>query len=1176
MKLLRIAVLLPFLFTIYCSFSHYCSFSQKATLVMPAGHAQKVSQIEVSYDSRFMASIDSTNTIVIWEIDGKRELLHLQEPEISVVSIAFHPSESILVSCNSNGNMVYWDVLKGTITKKIKGHSSGAILSFVSDGKTLVSAFDKELKLWDYMSGKVKSTIQTDEAITALAVGGSFDQITIGTGSGNVTSYSITNFQKMWTVNLGSEISYLAYYESKPKIIAGTSTGDVASVHVTKQELIERKRVQSAPIHKILIDEQGGQIVVAGNDPSGYIKFLKSTSFNDETTKKFVWSSTPKDDLGLYSLAWTDTTNSVMLAGNHDNVIESWNRISQTWDKLQFKGFSRPINSIDVNFTGEKLAVASNQTRLKILDLTGARQPFLLEGHRGGITSVDFHPDRHRLVTVGRDQKINVWNPVRYEPILSTKHNAKDEAYFTANKKFIRQSNQKLEAYDYGKKNGKTVADLGNNFGASADGSRVASVSSTGLSFYSASLVLTGQVTLPNLIDFSFSDNDVLGLTSENKVFTMRDNQLLKSFTLTRSVDKIFALPDGSFVVWASDSNSNYSGYFYSSNGQETSELSGHQNSITDAKNLNSNLLTSSKDGTIKIWKKDGLGYVEAATIILLRNQDYVVTTPWQLFDASATAMNKLHYVKDGQILSLAQLKDLYYEPDLLAKLMGFNPEPIRERVDLSSIKIYPNFDILHPKDNNGNVGIRLKDNGGGIGKVVLIINGKEVSNDVQGGGTTESDLDINYDIKGHPYMKYGINKITIKAYNNDGTLASEGKNIYVKLASEGAKTKSRLFAVVIGSADYASDEMDLKYAAKDASDFHDALKMSATNLLGAENVTIRLLSTDNVNNSLKPTKTNIRRAFTDFSKNAQATDYLVVYMAGHGVNYTKGDNTDFYYLTSSAKSDDIRDDGSRSKVAISSTEMTELFKSVAALKQVLIVDACHSGSIDLEARAKKTMSSDEVRALEKMKDRTGLFILAGSAADAVSYETSMYGQGLLTYSLLFGMKGAALRDNEFVDIIDLFQFAANKVPELAADIGGIQKPEIRVPADVESFDIGLLRNEHKDKIKIKSPKPIFVHSNFQDKKDFLDAIDLGGILDSRLLKLGNQPGAPIVFVDDKKFSGSIVVSGRYEEKENNIKAEVRVFKDGNRIGAFEEEGGNALLLTDKILVKLLNLVDDN
>lgn len=44
------------------------------------------------------------------------------------------------------------------------------------------------------------------------------------------------------------------------------------------------------------------------------------------------------------------------------------------------------------------------------------------------------------------------------------------------------------------------------------------------------------------------------------------------------------------------------------------------------------------------------------------------------------------------------------------------------------------------------------------------------------------------------------------------------------------------------------------------------------------------------------------------------------------------------------------------------------------------------------------------------MKDRTGTHVITGCAADAVSYEASRFGQGLLTYSLLEGMKGASLR----------------------------------------------------------------------------------------------------------------------------------------------------------------------
>jgi uncharacterized caspase-like protein len=536
--------------------------------------------------------------------------------------------------------------------------------------------------------------------------------------------------------------------------------------------------------------------------------------------------------------------------------------------------------------------------------------------------------------------------------------------------------------------------------------------------------------------------------------------------------------------------------------------------------------------------------------------------------------MDKLHYVKQGQILQLSQLKDLYYEPDLLSKLVGFNPEPIREIQDLSNIKIYPEFDLLHPKNNNGKVGIRLKDNGGGIGRVVLFINDKEVSNDVRSAVMDNSDLDINYDITGHPYMKPGLNKITIKAYNSDGNLASQGKNIYV-MQPEEAESKPRLFSVVIGTADYEGTSLDLKFSAKDAHDFADALKMGSANMLGTENVFMEVLTTEIPDRNRQPTKENIRRAFEKFSRQATANDYLVVYMAGHGVNFTDAEqNSDFYYLTSRAGSEDLQSAEVRQNVALSSSELTELFKKVPALKQVLIVDACHSGGIDLEARAKKTMSSEDIRALEKMKDRTGLFILAGSAADAVSYETSIYGQGLLTYSLLFGMKGGALRDKEYIDVIDLFQFAAKKVPELAADIGGIQKPEIRVPVDAGSFDLGLLKDEDKEKIRIKSPKSIFVNSNFQEQSMFYDELNLGDIIDSRLLNLGSQNDAPIIFVDEKKFSGAYFITGRYTMNENDIDVKVRIYQNNELVKDFTKTGGNARILSDKIMTEVLSVID--
>ncbi len=95
-----------------------------------------------------------------------------------------------------------------------------------------------------------------------------------------------------------------------------------------------------------------------------------------------------------------------------------------------------------------------------------------------------------------------------------------------------------------------------------------------------------------------------------------------------------------------------------------------------------------------------------------------------------------------------------------------------------------------------------------------------------------------------------------------------------------------------------------------------------------------------------------------------------------------------------------------RQNSTLSSEELVNLVKQVPALKQVLIIDACASGRIVDDLVAKRdAFSSTTIRAFDRMKDRTGMHIITGSAADAVSYEASRYGQGVLTYSLLEGWK---------------------------------------------------------------------------------------------------------------------------------------------------------------------------
>src|SRR5947207_10293078 len=131
-----------------------------------------------------------------------------------------------------------------------------------------------------------------------------------------------------------------------------------------------------------------------------------------------------------------------------------------------------------------------------------------------------------------------------------------------------------------------------------------------------------------------------------------------------------------------------------------------------------------------------------------------------------------------------------------------------------------------------------------------------------------------------------------------------------------------------------------------------------------------------------------------------------------------------------------------------------------STLKPVVMLSTYAAGAAQAQLKLvdKREASGDAIRAIDRAKDRTGSYILMGSAADAVSYEASQYGQGLLTYALLKGLKGAALNNDEFIDISKLFHYAQDEVKQLAENIGGIQRPIIFSPKD-DSFDVGQLKN---------------------------------------------------------------------------------------------------------------------
>jgi hypothetical protein len=294
----------------------------------------------------------------------------------------------------------------------------------------------------------------------------------------------------------------------------------------------------------------------------------------------------------------------------------------------------------------------------------------------------------------------------------------------------------------------------------------------------------------------------------------------------------------------------------------------------------------------------------------------------------------------------------------------------------------------------------------------------------------------------------------------------------------------------------YVDDNLNLRYSAKDGVDFARALEIGAAKFLGRDKVHIRLLVGDKTENKtlftvpdaseLSPSKENFRKVFGEFAAKAKQNDILVVYLSGHGVALKQQGGDSYLYLIQEAYTTDnsaLAEEKIRTATTVSSEELVQWIKEIPASKKALVLDTCAAGAAAESLKTRKDVPSDQIRALERLKDRTGFFVLMGSAADKVSYETTTYRQGLLTYSLLQALKGAKLHDGGYADVGQLFDYAQDRVPQLAQNIGAIQQPRSLRPDIGSPFDIGLYTAAEQELFRLPSPNPLILRPSLQNKE---------------------------------------------------------------------------------------------
>ncbi len=579
-------------------------------------------------------------------------------------------------------------------------------------------------------------------------------------------------------------------------------------------------------------------------------------------------------------------------------------------------------------------------------------------------------------------------------------------------------------------------------------------------------------------------------------------------------------------------------------------------------------VVTGGADGSTRLWRTDT--GEELAALYSFKDGSSAVIDRQGRFDAPNGGQNAhLYWIVGLETIGLDQLKERYFEPSLLPKKLGLGSEPARDVAALGDVALYPRVEIVQrPTPAAPVLRVRVTNQGGGIGRVVVRVNGKELSDDArphpaQDANAKELTVQVDMATALAGFDTAGTNRIEVFAYNAAGYLSSRGQVEDYEPAGATAAAPVTLWAVVVGTSRYTDDRINLRYPAKDARDIAKAIEIGARALFGADRVKLRLLTSDGAE-AEQPTRANLRAAF-DALKQAKPGDIVVAFLAGHGV----ASKDLYYYPTREASSLVVEDPAVWAQRAVSSADLAQWLKASPALKQVLVLDTCAAGAAAKSMLAVRDAPADQIRALDRMKDRAGVYVLMGAAADRVSYESNEYQQGLLTYALLKGMNGARLREGQYVDIAQLFEYVADQVPLLAKGIGGIQKPYIATPGSTApgkataSFDIGRLSADDRKQIVLRSPRPMILSPRLLNAELIEDDLKLEPMLRARLRESSyavarGQP-AQVVYVDADEMAGAIQLSGQYTVQAPNLQVRLVLRRGESRANMTVNCARNAL-----------------
>ncbi|WP_299487669.1 AAA-like domain-containing protein [Acaryochloris sp. IP29b_bin.137] len=279
--------------------------------------------------------------------------------------------------------------------------------SFSLDGKQLITAGkDGYVRIWS-QQGKQLQEFQANPKGTKFAAFLKNDQVLTISLTGQLQFWDAEGDLKSTLPQPIGKLRSIRFSPSRDQFATASTNGQVYIWDQTGQRLAQFT-ANHQTVSSLSFSSDGQTLITVGTDGTMQAWTLSGQKLSE-------WKSRINPNLKLNSVSFLASAPSTQsyqkqrfaMVGT-DGLIRLWSA-SSAQPLNVWRGSQTSLYLVDASPTGEKLVTLGEDSTIRIWDYAG-RKLAELKGHSGLVSSASFSPDGKRLLTTGRDGSLHLWD----------------------------------------------------------------------------------------------------------------------------------------------------------------------------------------------------------------------------------------------------------------------------------------------------------------------------------------------------------------------------------------------------------------------------------------------------------------------------------------------------------------------------------------------------------------------------------------------------------------------------------------------------------------------------------------------------------------------------------------------------------------------------------------------